>query len=81
MLDGQDVSNPILHIQAIKNIQNNMDGMTRYKVTLADGESQHNCKKTLDLYKSLRNILYYDLELIQLAFWPRRKILLSKVVK
>jgi len=42
MLDGQDVSNPVLHITAIKNIQNNMDGMTRYKVTLNDGESQHN---------------------------------------
>lgn len=44
MLDGQDVSNPVLQILALKNIQNNMDGMTRYKVTLYDGDSQHNCK-------------------------------------
>lgn len=42
MLDGQDVVKPVLQILAIKNIQNNMDGMTRYKVTLHDGESQHN---------------------------------------
>lgn len=44
MLDGNDVSNPILQILQMKNIQNNMDGMTRYKVTLYDGDSQHTCK-------------------------------------
>jgi len=41
MLDGQNVSDPILQIMQMKNIQNNMDGMTRYKVTLYDGEIQH----------------------------------------
>jgi len=41
MLDGKNVSEPILQIMQMKNIQNNMDGMTRYKVTLFDGEIQH----------------------------------------
>jgi hypothetical protein len=44
MLDGQNVNQPILQIIQMKNIQNNMDGMTRYKVTLFDGEIQHTCK-------------------------------------
>ena len=44
MLDGGNVSDPILQILQMKNIQNNMDGMTRYKVTLYDGEMQHTCK-------------------------------------
>lgn len=41
MLDGNNVTDPILQIMQMKNIQNNMDGMTRYKVTLYDGEMQH----------------------------------------
>lgn len=41
MLDGNNVTDPILQIMQMKNIQNNMDGMTRYKVTLFDGELQH----------------------------------------
>nr|ADR72941.1 replication protein A1 [Brachionus ibericus] len=41
ILDGNNVSDPILQIIQMKNIQNNMDGMTRYKVTLYDGETQH----------------------------------------
>jgi len=41
MLDGNNVSDPMLQIISMKNIQNNMDGMTRYKVTLYDGELQH----------------------------------------
>jgi len=27
----------------MKNIQNNQDGVVRYKVTLFDGEGQHTC--------------------------------------
>jgi replication factor A1 len=41
ILDEGEIVDPILHILQMKNIQNNMDGMTRYKVTLFDGESQH----------------------------------------
>jgi len=41
MLDGENVADPILQILQMKNIQNNMDGLTRYKVTLFDGEIQH----------------------------------------
>ncbi|RNA32148.1 replication A 70 kDa DNA-binding subunit [Brachionus plicatilis] len=41
ILDGNNVADPILQITQMKNIQNNMDGMTRYKVTLFDGETQH----------------------------------------
>jgi hypothetical protein len=44
MLDGQNITDPILQILQMKNIQNNMDGLTRYKVTLFDGETQHTCK-------------------------------------
>ena len=47
MLDGQNVSDPILQIMQMKNIQNNMDGMTRYKVTLYDGEIQHTCNRNV----------------------------------
>jgi hypothetical protein len=45
ILDGNNVSDPILQIIQMKNIQNNMDGMTRYKITLFDGETQHTCTK------------------------------------
>ncbi len=38
------MTDPILQIMQIKNIQNNMDGLTRYKMTLYDGETQHTCK-------------------------------------
>lgn len=41
MLDGSNVTDPILQIMQMKNIQNNMDGMTRYKVTLFDGDMTH----------------------------------------
>ncbi|CAF0704338.1 unnamed protein product [Brachionus calyciflorus] len=41
ILDGTNVTDPILQILQMKNIQNNMDGMTRYKVSLFDGETQH----------------------------------------
>ena len=44
MLDGSNVTDPILQIMQMKNIQNNMDGMTRYKVTLFDGDMTHTCK-------------------------------------
>lgn len=43
MLDGSNVTDPILQIMQMKNIQNNMDGMTRYKVTLFDGDMTHTC--------------------------------------
>lgn len=41
MLDGENVVDPILQIMQMKNIQNNQDGIVRYKVTLFDGEGQH----------------------------------------
>ena len=59
MLDGQDVVKPVLQILAIKNIQNNMDGMTRYKVTLHDGESQHNCNQCIFFLKFALLYLYW----------------------
>jgi replication factor A1 len=40
-LDGNQWDNPILQILQVKNIQNHVDGVTRYKVTLYDGETQH----------------------------------------
>ena len=40
------MTDPLLHILQIKTIQNNMDGMTRYKVTMFDGETQHTCEYT-----------------------------------
>jgi hypothetical protein len=43
-MEGGNVSNPILQIIQVKNIQNNMDGTTRYKICLSDGETQHSCK-------------------------------------
>jgi len=41
ILDGEQVADPILQILQMKNIQNNQDGITRYKVSLFDGDSQH----------------------------------------
>jgi hypothetical protein len=41
MLDNVEVENAVLQITLMKHIQNNMDGMVRYKVSLWDGESQH----------------------------------------
>lgn len=49
MLDGENVADPILQILQMKNIQNNMDGLTRYKVTLFDGEIQHTCNFIINI--------------------------------
>jgi len=56
ILDGQNVTDPILQIMQMKNIQNNMDGMTRYKVTLFDGEMQH----TFGILATQKNHLVED---------------------
>jgi hypothetical protein len=61
ILDGETVSDPILQILQMKNIQNNQDGVVRYKVTLFDGEGQHTCKTflyfSLSFFKS-KNFLF-----------------------
>jgi replication factor A1 len=59
MLDGTNVTDPILQIMQMKNIQNNMDGMTRYKVTLFDGEMQH----TFGILATQKNSLVENNEL------------------
>lgn len=59
MLDGANVTDPILQIMQMKNIQNNMDGMTRYKVTLFDGEIQH----TFGILATQKNSLVENNEL------------------
>lgn len=56
ILDGKNVTDPILQIMQMKNIQNNMDGMTRYKVTLFDGEMQH----TFGILATQKNHLVED---------------------
>jgi replication factor A1 len=56
ILDGENVSDPILEIMQMKNIQNNMDGMTRYKVSLFDGETQH----TFGILATQKNHLVED---------------------
>ncbi len=43
ILDGTNVTDPVMQIVQMKNIQNNMDGVIRYKVSLWDGDSQHTC--------------------------------------
>lgn len=42
ILEGNNYTDPLLQILNIKNIQNNnVDSMTRYKITLYDGDTQH----------------------------------------
>lgn len=59
ILDGTNVNDPVLQIMQMKNIQNNMDGMTRYKVTLFDGETQH----TFGILATQKNYLVENNEL------------------
>lgn len=56
ILDGNPWSKPLLQILQIKNIQNNVDGMTRYKVTLFDGDTQH----TFGILATQKNHLVED---------------------
>jgi hypothetical protein len=42
-----------------------MDGMTRYKVTLYDGDMQHTCKKTL---KKTQKIIYSNTQITKICF-------------
>jgi hypothetical protein len=41
ILDSKNVTDPVIQIISMKNIQNNQDGLTRYKLSLCDGESIH----------------------------------------
>jgi len=59
ILDGENVTDPILQIMQMKNIQNNQDGMTRYKVTLFDGDIQH----TFGILATQKNSLVENNEL------------------
>lgn len=59
ILDGSGCVDPILQIMSMKNIQNNMDGLTRYKLTLFDGEMQH----TFGILATQKNSLVENNEL------------------
>jgi hypothetical protein len=76
-LDGHNVTDPILQILQMKNIQNNMDGLTRYKVTLFDGETQHTCKYILMSCFIFELFVFYTIQL-KLVYWPLKKTHWSK---
>lgn len=59
ILDGETINDPILQILNIKNIQNNQDGITRFKVSLFDGEGQH----TFGILATQKNHLVEEKEL------------------
>lgn len=56
MLDGHQVSDSTLQIMQVRSIHNNMDGTTRFKVSLFDGESSH----TFGILATQKNHLVED---------------------